>query len=314
MATTDVARDHVEQVRAFNRFYTREAGALNWGLLHSPWSLTEVRVLYEIANGNGTTAAELGALLRIDAGYLSRILRRLQDRRLIRRSRSKIDGRQSHLSLTAAGRRTFAKLNRLAQSEAKRRLEPLSTSDRSRLVLAMQSIRNILEPAGRPVSVPPSFTLRAPRAGDLGWIVHRHGVLYAAEFGWDDRFEGLVAGIVAAFAAKNDPRFERCWIAEREGEVLGSVFLVRRSAKVAQLRLLLVEPSARGLGVGARLVDECITFAREAGYRKLMLWTHSNLIAARHIYARRGFRVVTEERYEAFGHQLVNETWELSLF
>ena len=309
----DSMRAQVDEVRAFNRFYTPEVGALDRTLLHSPFSLTEVRVLYEIANGAGVTATGLAELLRIDAGYLSRIIRRFQERRLIRRERSPLDGRESRLSLTAAGRRAFAKLNRLAQTEVTRRLEPLSLHNRSRLVEAMRVIRDILEPAPDRTTGARPVELRAPRPGDLGWIVHRHGVLYAEEFGWDQRFEGLVAGIVAAFAAKNDAATERCWIADSQGEPVGSVFLVRRSPRVAQLRLLLVEPSARGLGVGARLVDECINFAREAGYRKLMLWTHSNLIAARQIYARRGFALATEERYEAFGQQLVNETWELRL-
>jgi DNA-binding MarR family transcriptional regulator/GNAT superfamily N-acetyltransferase len=300
-------------MRDFNRFYTRQVGALNEGLLDSPWSLTEVRVMYEIAHRDRPTATEIGAGLNIDAGYLSRILRTFRKRGLIRRTRSESDGRESLLSLTPQGQRVFAPLDRRARDEVAAMLEALPAAQQERLLGAMDTIHGILEPRPRSGASRSSFTLRRHRPGDMGWVVHRHGVLYFQEYGWDETFEGLVAKIVAAFLEKHDPNRERCWIAERDGEIIGSVFLVRRSATVGQLRLLFVEPGARGLGLGHRLVDECIEFARRAGYRRMMLWTHSNLTAARQIYVGKGFRLVKEESYHSFGHDLVSEYWELKL-
>jgi DNA-binding MarR family transcriptional regulator/N-acetylglutamate synthase-like GNAT family acetyltransferase len=306
------SRKRIETVRAFNRFYTRHVGALNEGLLDSPWTLTEVRVLYEIAHGDAPTATEIGSLLQIDAGYLSRILRAFHKRGLIRRTRSAEDGRETHLSLTAKGRRVFDPLDARARDEVAAALQPFPPHQQERLLGAMRTIRDILEPEKTPPDAA-SFTLRRHRPGDMGWVVHRHGTLYYEEYGWDEKFEGLVAGIVARFIEKYDREHERCWIAERDAAIIGSVFMVRKSPTVAQLRLLFVEPSARGLGLGNRLVDECIEFAREVGYRKITLWTHSNLVAARHIYQQKGFTRVHVESYHAFGQELENEVWELPL-
>lgn len=311
MAARAPDRTHIEHVRRFNRFYTRQVGALNEGLLDSPWTLTEVRVLYEIAHGDAPTATEIGALLQIDAGYLSRILRSFHRRGLLRRTRSAADGRETHLSLTAEGKRVFGPLNARARKEVASMLGGVPAAEQSRLIGAMRTIREILEPDHERRDS--GFTLRRHRPGDMGWVVHRHGILYFDEYGWDETFEGLVAGIVATFIEKYDPECERCWIAEREGAIIGSVFLVRKSPTVGQLRLLFVEPSARGVGLGGRLVDECIDFAREVGYRKITLWTHSNLEAARHIYQLKGFRRVHVESYRAFGQDLENEVWELPL-
>ena len=313
MVARTQGRKRIEAVRAFNRFYTRRIGALNEGLLDSPLTLTEVRVLYEIAHGDRPTAAEIGALLQLDAGYLSRILRAFHRRGLLRRTRSDTDGRAHHLSLTAKGHQLFDPLDARARDEVASILEPVPRPDQERLIGAMQTIRGILEPPPPRDRAADNVTLRRHRPGDMGWIVHRHGALYFQEYGWDETFEGLVAGIVSTFIAKYDPDVDRCWIAERDGAILGSVFLVRRSKTIGQLRLLFVEPSARGLGLGNRLVTECIDFARRVGYRKMMLWTHSNLEAARHIYIRKGFTLVKVESYQAFGQDLDSEIWELPL-
>ena len=307
----DAGTDYVAAVRRFNRFYTRQVGALNERLLASQFSLAEVRVLYELAHRDAPSATELGLELRLDAGYLSRILRGFARRGLVRRSVSAHDGRRSLVSLTKRGRQTFARLDRLADHEIERMLHDVLPDDRRRLVQAMEGIVTTLEP--RPAAEQTPYVLRAPRPGDLGWVVHRHGILYAEEYGWDERFEALVAEVVAHYVAHHDPERERCWIAEHQGAVAGSVFLVKKSATVAKLRLLYVEPSARGLGIGSRLVDECIRFAREAKYRKIVLWTQSNLAAARHIYARAGFQLVGEEPHTSFGYELVAETWERAL-
>lgn len=302
--------DRISAVRRFNRFYTRQIGVLQEGLLQSPFSLTEVRVLYELAHREHVTAAELVRTLGIDAGYLSRILRSFTSRRLITRTRSPADGRQSFLRLTARGRKAFAPLDARASDEVRQLLTRLTPGEQARLVDALRTVEELLGP--RPAGRAP-YVLRPPRAGELGWVVHRHGALYAEEYGWDVHFEGLVARVVGEFVERFDPACERCWIAERDGEVVGSVFLVRKSKRVAKLRLLYVEPAARGLGIGRRLVEECIAFAREAGYAKITLWTNSVLEAARGIYARAGFRLVHAEPYHGFGHDLVSETWELAL-
>ena len=298
----------VAAMRRFNRFYTARIGVLQY--LGGDFSLGEVRILYELAHrADPPTAAELGRELRVDAGYLSRLLRGFERRRLITRTRSDVDGRRSHLALTAAGRAAFAPLGARSHDETVRLLQPLADADQRRLVEAMEAIEGILGGAGRT----PPFTLRPHRPGDMGWVVQRHGALYADEFGWDERFEALVATIVARFIERYDPRRERCWIAEKDGARIGSVFLVRHTATIAQLRLLLVEPAARGLGVGTRLVAECERFARETGYRMIMLWTNSVLVAARHIYEAAGYRLIRKERHTSFGHDLVGETWEKRL-
>jgi DNA-binding MarR family transcriptional regulator/GNAT superfamily N-acetyltransferase len=300
----------VATVRRFNRFYTRQIGLLHEGFLGSPFSLTEGRVLYELAHRESPTATQLARDLDLDPGYLSRILRDFEQRGLLARKPSPADGRQSLLSLTPRGREAFAPLNVRSRDEIGAMLRPLAPVDQARLVEAMHTIEALL---GTPVAPRVPYILRPPRPGDMGWVVHRHGVLYAQEYGWDETFEALVAGIVAAFVRDHDPRRERCWIAERDGQNVGSVFCVKQSDTVAQLRLLIVEPGARGLGIGARLTEECVRFARSLGYQKVMLWTNSVLVAARHIYERAGFRRVREEPHRSFGHDLVGETWELSL-
>jgi DNA-binding MarR family transcriptional regulator/GNAT superfamily N-acetyltransferase len=309
MAERDAKR-RVDAVRSFNRFYTKQIGVLHEGLLGSPYSLTEVRVLYELAHRDQPTAAELGKELGLDAGYLSRILRGFEKRDLIARVRSRTDGRQSLLSLTADGKKAFAPLNARSHDEVAGMLDRLSAAEQDHLIGAMRVIEMLLGARPEPKV---SYLLRPHQPGDMGWIIHRHGVLYAQEYGWDETFEALVAEIAAKFIQNFDPRRERCWIVEREGEIVGSVFLVRRSKTVGKLRLMYVEPKARGLGIGSRLVEECIRFARQAGYRKMVLWTNSVLAAARHIYEKAGFRLVHEEPHHSFGHDLVGETWELKL-
>jgi DNA-binding MarR family transcriptional regulator/N-acetylglutamate synthase-like GNAT family acetyltransferase len=308
----DGRRDQrVEVVRKFNRFYTQQIGALHEGLLESPFSLTEVRVLYELANRQQPTASDLSKDLALDAGYLSRILRNFEKRGLIKRTQSRSDGRQSLLTLTALGHRTFAPLNARSHDDVAAMLKGLSSSGQNRLIEAMRSIERLLNASPENSRVP--YILRPHQPGDIGWIVHRHGVLYGEEYGWDERFEALVAQVAASFIENFDPKRERCWIAERDGDIVGSVMLVKKSKTVAKLRLLLVEPTARGLGIGKRLVEECVRFARQAGYRKFTLWTQSILGAARHIYKEAGFELVHEEPHHSFGHDLVSETWEMKL-
>jgi len=311
LTSTDLLR-RVEAVRRFNRFYTRQIGVLHEGLLNSPFSLTEARVVYELAHHEQTTATHLAQELGLDPGYLSRILRRLQDRRLVGRRRSSTDGRKVLLSLTERGQAAFSKLNAASRNEIEAMLHPLSPADQDRLLQAMQTIESIL---GAPAEHRTPYILRPHQPGDMGWVVSRHGVLYNREYGWDETFEALVAEIVAAFVRDYDPRRERCWIAEKDGENVGSVFLVKHPEQegVAKLRLLLVEPHARGLGIGRRLVQECTRFARQVGYRKIMLWTNSVLLAARRIYELEGYRLVHQEPHHSFGHDLVGETWELEL-
>jgi DNA-binding MarR family transcriptional regulator/N-acetylglutamate synthase-like GNAT family acetyltransferase len=300
----------IEAVRRFNRFYTRQIGVLREGLLRSPFSLSEVRVLYEIAHRDEPTAAELCKDLGLDAGYLSRILRNFGKKGLVEKRPSKSDGRQSLLRLTKKGQKEFAEINERQDSEVGAMLNKLSPDQQSRLLESMQTIQGLL--GGQPEPKVP-YVLRPHHPGDMGWVVHRHGVLYSQEYGWDEHFEALVAQIVADFINNYDPKRERCWIAEREGEIVGSVFLVKKSKTVAQLRLLLVEPKVRGLGIGKRLVDECVRFARRAGYRKITLWTNDVLDAARHIYEQAGFRLVEEEAHHSYGHDLVGQNWELTL-
>jgi DNA-binding MarR family transcriptional regulator/GNAT superfamily N-acetyltransferase len=300
----------VDAVRRFNRFYTKTLGILPEGHLHTTFSLAEVRVLYEIAHRDAPTARAIGSDLALDAGYLSRMIRRLEGADLIKRARSSSDRRESFLSLTPRGRSTFASLDRSARADVASVLESLDALGQRRLTAAMSSIQQLLSPAPDPQQ---EVVLRAPSAGDLGWVVERHGAIYGEEYGWNAEFEGLVAKIVGDFALHFDPKRERCWIAERAGERLGSIFLVRKSARVAKLRLLLVEPHARGFGIGRRLVDACILFAREAGYKKITLWTQSILKEAHRIYVRAGFTLVERKPHKSFGASLVGETWELEL-
>jgi DNA-binding MarR family transcriptional regulator/GNAT superfamily N-acetyltransferase len=302
--------ERVEAVRRFNRFYTKRIGVLKEKLLRSPFSLTEARVIYELAHHEKTMATELRKELAVDAGYLSRILRDFKKRGLIDQQPSPTDGRGRVLQLTKKGQGSFAAINNSSHREIERLLNTLSTRDQNRLVEKMQTIEGLL--GAQPDRKVP-YLIRSPQPGDLGWVVHRHGALYAEEYHWDEQFEGLVAGIAAKFIQHHDPKRERCWIAERDVEVIGSVFLVKESPTVAKLRLLLVEPKARGLGIGTRLVDECLRFARQAGYRKIKLWTNDVLHAARHIYKKAGFRLVLEEPHHSFGHDLIGETWELRL-
>jgi DNA-binding MarR family transcriptional regulator/GNAT superfamily N-acetyltransferase len=299
-----------EAVRRFGRFYTRRIGVLQEGLLRSPFPLTTARLIYELAHHEEISITELGKGLGLDPGYVSRLLQQLHEQGLIQKKPSANDGRVKILSLTHEGERAFAMLNAGSQQQVEGILEELSETDQQRLVLAMETIRRLLgaEPEHK---VP--YLLRPHQPGDMGWIVQRHGVLYNLEYGWDDRFEALVAEIVAKFIKNFDPKRERCWIAEKEGENIGSVFLVRKSKTVAQLRLLLVEPESRGIGVGKRLVGECTRFARQVGYRKIILWTNDVLRAARHLYELEGYRLVEEEPHHSFGHDLVGQYWELGL-
>lgn len=301
----------VQTVRSFNRFYTKQIGVLQQGWLGSPYSLAESRVLYELAHRAQPTATDVGKELGLDAGYLSRMLRSLEQRGLVRRARSDADGRSTHLSLTPKGRTAITRLDQQTQEDVAARLRKISSGDQRRLVAAMHTIEDVL---GARRAAPTSYVLRPPHAGDLGWIVYRQGVLYANEWGYNEEFEALSAGIVAEFVQKLRPQKERCWIAEKDGEIVGSVFLVRKSETVAKLRLLYVEPSARGMGIGGRLIDECIRFARQAGYKKITLWTQSELLSARRLYKRAGFAITAKKPHDSFGRKgLVAETWELDL-
>ena len=310
MADDEEFLSRIDAVRQFNRFYTQKIGVLHEGLLSSPFSLTEVRVLYELAHRERPVASELGKNLGLDPGYLSRILSNFKSKGFIASKPSEQDGRQSILSLTEKGRAAFAPLNERARDEIGMLIGALAEGDQLRLVQAMATIEEILSPEQKN-KMP--YLLRPHQPGDMGWVVHLHGMLYAREYGWDDTFEALVAGIVAKFIQNFDPKRERCWIAEMEGEIVGSVFLVKESETVSKLRLLLVHPKARGLGMGRRMVNECLRFAKQAGYRKTMLWTNNILHAARHIYESMGFKLVLEEPHHSFGHDLVGETWELEL-
>jgi DNA-binding MarR family transcriptional regulator/GNAT superfamily N-acetyltransferase len=304
--------ERIAVVRHFDRFFTRQIGVLREGLLHTPYSLTEARILFELAQHETYTATALGHELGLDAGYLSRILTRFEQHGLLERRPAESDGRQRLLALTAAGRAAFTMLDQRSREEVAEMLAALSDAEQKRLLQAMQTIESLLAPQpGFKYAQP--FFLRRHEAGDMGWVTYRHGVLYAQEYGWNAEFEALVAQIVSDFIRSYNPQLERCWIAEMQGEIVGSVFVVQASESVAKLRLLLVEPSARGMGLGTRLVEECIRFARRAGYQKLTLWTNSVLTAARHIYAKCGFTKVAEGPHHSFGCDLVEETWELSL-
>ena len=302
--------NRVSAFREFNRFYTQKIGVLRDGYLGGSLSLTRVRVLYEIANRKKTTASELSRDLALDPGYLSRIVKAFSRENIIERSRSTTDGRESFLRLTNDGRRVFVSLNDRAEIEISGLLNSIPPIQQERLIEAMQTIEHAFHPEQKHEV---QYSLRAPRPGDLGWIVYRHGAVYAQEYGWNQEFEGLVAKIVAHFIEHYCPERERFWIAEMNGEIVGCVCIVQKSRAVAQLRLLLVEPKARGLGIGSRLVRECTTFAKNAGYEKITLWTNSVLRKARKVYQSEGYRLKHKERHHSFGHDLTSETWELRL-
>lgn len=299
----------IEAVRHFNRFYTQKIGVLQEGLLKSPFSLSQLRVLYELAYRQHLTAAQLSNDLNLDRGYVSRILTDFEKRGLIERKLSSEDARESLLALTRKGTDAFAPLNVRSHDEMAEMLSGLSPSQQRRLLESMMSIENLLNATDEKVS----YILRPHQPGDMGWIIHRHGVLYAQEYGWDEQFEALVASICVKFLQKFDPKRERCWIAEKDGEIVGSVFLVKHTKNIAQLRMLYVEPFTRGMGIGRRLVDECIRFSRQTGYKQIILWTQSNLSAARRIYEATGFKIVKKEPHHSFGHDLVAEIWKLKL-
>lgn len=301
--------DTVAAVRQFSRFYTRRLGLLHEGLLSSPFSLTEGRLIYEIAQRNNVTARELGAELGLDSGYLSRIIQGFEDRGLIVRRPSDTDRRHILLSLTDAGQEAFRAIDARSRQEVEALLARLHPADQRRLAESLSEAERLMGGVEAPRR---ACVLRAPRAGDYGWVVHRHGVLYSQEYGWDETFEALVAEIVAGFARCHDPRHEACWVADQDG-VVGSVFLVRADDETAKLRLLYVEPRARGSGLGRTLVETSVEFARHAGYRRITLWTNNVLVAARRIYQGAGFRLVQAEPHHSFGHDLVGEEWELGL-
>jgi DNA-binding MarR family transcriptional regulator/GNAT superfamily N-acetyltransferase len=314
IANDRMANDRVAEVRRFNRFYTRQLGVLRKTYLSSPYSLGEARVLYEIANGGAPTASDIGRTLDLDAGYLSRTLRNFEKRGLIERKASASDARQSHLVLSARGRKSFAPLEWRSQRDTAAMLARLKPADEARLIAAMNTIEELL--GGRVPNSSTSerrYTLRASKSGDFGWIVKRHAELYGQEYGWIAPFEGVCAQIVADFVNTFDRKRERCWIAEMNGENVGSIMLAKETDSVARIRLLLVDPKARGLGLGARLTDECIRFARRAGYKKMTLWTHSVLTAARHIYQKAGFKLTRTERHRSWGRPVVSEHWDLEL-
>lgn len=302
--------DRIAAVRRFNRLFTRRLGVLREGLLHTPYSLTESRIIYEIANRDQVIAADLAKDLGLDPGYLSRILDRLEQNGLIRKVPSPSDGRQRLLRLTPEGEEAAALLDRRSREEIGEMLGNLSEQDQNRLIQAMYTIEQLL---GEGLKYSEPYILRQHEPGDMGWIVHMHGRLYAEEYGWDERFEALVAQICSDFIRGYNPERERCWIAEMDGQVVGSVMVVQESEDTAKLRLLLIDPRARGLGLGKRLVDECIRFARRKGYKKLVLWTNHVLVAARNIYQKAGFVKVKEEPHRNFGPELIGETWELEL-
>ena len=298
----------VAEVREFNRFYTATIGVLRDGLLRTPYSLTEARVIFELAQGDETEVAELRRTLDLDAGYLSRILARFATDGLVDRGRAATDGRRQVIRLTGAGQDAYRLLDDRSRGEIQRMLDGLPPTDQRRLVRAMSTIQRLLSRTGAPEVV-----LREPRPGDLGWVVARHGELYAAEYGWDAEFEALVAGIVADFTRDHDPARERVWLAEVDGERAGCVFCVRDDESTARLRVLLVEPDARGMGVGGRLVTECVEFARSAGYRRMILLTYDALTAARRIYQRAGFALVSAQPVRRYGHDLLEQEWARDL-
>ena len=314
IATAKNADKRIAAVRRFNRYYTRQIGVLRKTFLDSPYSLGEARVLYEIASRRTPTASDIARSLDLDRGYLSRVLRNFEKRGLIRRQTSSKDARQSHLALTARGQKSFIPLDARSQRDTAAMLGKLAPADQARLIAAMATIETLLEGQvqGEPAKER-TYTLRPPRPGDFGWIVKRNAELYAQDYGWLEPFEGVCAQIVADFVNKYDENRERGWIAEMDGENVGAVMLADDGDGVARLRLLFVEPRARGLGIGARLTDEAVRFARRAGYRKITLWTHSVLTAARHIYQSAGFKLMRSEEHQSWGQPVVSEHWDLEL-
>lgn len=309
------SQSHIASVRRFNRFYTREVGVLRKNFLDAPWSLAEMRVLFEIANGKDVTASDMGKALDLDAAYLSRMLQKFERDGLVTRSRSRADARVSFLGLSAKGRKQFAAANERQVQQTTGMLEQLKLADRERLVGAMASIEALL---GEQAPIERRYTLREPGPGDLGWMVQRHGELYGEEYGWRGPFEGICAGIVSDFVETFDPKLEKCWIAEVDGRRAGCVMLVKddpkaKKADVARIRLLLLEPFARGMGLGRRLVEECIAFSRARGYRRVTLWTHKELAAARAIYAKLGFVKTGEESHDDWQGKATSEFWDLDL-
>lgn len=302
--------EHIESVREFNRFYTRTIGVLDSHFLGSQFSLTEVRVLRELYSRGTSTASEIAQPLGLDPGYMSRMLRGFAKRGFLDAPRSGSDRRHRLLSLSRAGRTEFQKLDARQRKVLETMLEPVSSSECGDLVDSMRRIRRILSPE---VPEKDGYVLRELSPGDIGWITHRQGRLYYEEYGWDERFEALIAEILSNFVLKFDPTREKAWVAERDGEITGSIFCVAKTRTEAALRLLYVEPAARGLGLGTRLVDECVAFARDAGYRKISLWTNSVLHSARRIYEHKGFRLIKEEKHQSFGKNLVGQNWELDL-
>lgn len=312
--------DRIDTIRAFNRDYTRRIGVLNEGLLDTPYTLAESRLLWELAHHEGATASTLARELELDPGYLSRLLRRLREQGLVQTTRSATDGRQTHLSLTPAGRQAYAPLDQRAREQVARLLDGMPEAHQQQLLQAMQTLRQLLDDeAPRGATAP--YLLRPHRPGDMGWVVSRHGAIYADEYQWDMRFEALVARLAADFIDRYDAAREACWIAERDGQNIGCVFLVQARDETtqaplpgtAQLRMLLVEPTARGLGLGQRLVHECERFARMARYERIVLWTNRNLVAARTLYQRAGYRLTASEPHRSYGHDLVGETWQKEL-
>lgn len=312
MPARSARNDHIDEIRHFNRFYTKRLGVLSPNLLGSGFSLAEARLLYEIAHRDEPSAALLGRELEIDASYLSRLLQRFETRGLLRRTPSPSDARRQLLSLTESGRDALAPLEQGARDQIAAMLRPLNEGQQRRLLVAMRAIGTLLSP-DETRSAARSLVLRPHRGGDIGWVISRHGALYAEEEGWNEEFEAFVADIAAKFIRKFDPQRERCWIAEIENEIVGSIFVVRRSATIAQLRMLIVDPKVRGLGIGTKLIDESIRFARQVGYRKMMLWTNAGLDAARRLYEAAGFELVREEPHRSFGHDLIGQTWTLDL-
>jgi DNA-binding MarR family transcriptional regulator/GNAT superfamily N-acetyltransferase len=307
--TTPQLEERIAAVRRFSRFYTRQLGLLQESLVHTRFSLTEARVLYELAHRETATASELAADLDLDHGYLSRILRRFGDEGLLKKVRAATDGRQSVISITAKGRTAFAPLNKNSHDQVAAMLERLPPGDQQRVVGAMAAVETLLgdTPASSPI------ILRPHEPGDMGWVTSANATIYAKEYGWDPTYEALVARITADFIDNFDPKRERCWIAELDGERVGSVFVVRKTDEIAKLRLLILDPRARGRGLGRRLVEECLRFAKTAGYSSMTLWTQTILTAARGIYERAGFKLVAQEPHHSFGADLVGETWERDL-
>ncbi|QYO65993.1 helix-turn-helix domain-containing GNAT family N-acetyltransferase [Leptolyngbya sp. 7M] len=301
---------NVEKIRKFNRFFTKQFGFLKEHTYSASLSLTEARVLWELANRDAPTTTELSRELEMDAGQLSRIITGFQKKGLLSKKRDESDRRNVHLGLTSKGRKEFEIINSASESQIKDLLDTLLPSEQRRLIGAMHLIERLLTRDREEIN---SYLIRQPQAGDYGWVIQFNGELYKKEYGWDETYEGLVAEIVADFIKNFDPVRERCWIAEKNGENVGSVFLVKRDQETAKLRLLIVDPKARGLGIGRRLVNECTRFARSAGYKKITLWTQSTLLAARHIYTKEGYKLINSEPHNSFGHDLVAETWELDL-